>query len=540
MAGDDRTITAHFVADTAGFEEGVQQVEESSKAIASSTEDMGQQFEYTWTSLDKNGKVVQQTMTASSQAAADSAKAFNDVREQELGISDALSTVNDASKETEKATSGLSNSITSVGDASKGTADNTKKASEEIAAVGGASKEAGTNIAAVGGASEETARSTDTLTESTKKTKTATDEAKTSHEGFMQTLQNVQQIIQLVQLVAQFIAAMDKLDEALKNSQTAFTYLTGSADEASKVMSKLNTSFAAQAFGTQPVDNAAQHLMMLGKSADEAQNVIEKVADGLAAMGKDSSNLDAISVSLENMKTESRITTQEMNNLVNQGLPAWDALALGMGKDVATAQREVKDGAVQGSQAFNEMMIGLGQYTGAAAAKTNDLSSEWTRFSQNFAKLMGPVIDTLAKMFEIINEILEGTYDLSQTPLGSAFGSAPGGTFAGMGVGHASGIIDSPIGHFATVGENGPETMFVPKGASIFPNGANPLDALQGGAGTSLASSLNALGDISLAGMTGGISGPLNLYLYFDSQQFAQYFIPQMANTMRAYFGVRR
>ena len=39
---------------------------------------------------------------------------------------------------------------------------------------------------------------------------------------------------------------------------------------------------------------------------------------------------------------------------------------------------------------------------------------------------------------------------------------------------HASGILNSPVGHWAVVGEQGPEMMYVPQGASIFPNGSMP------------------------------------------------------------------
>jgi hypothetical protein len=39
--------------------------------------------------------------------------------------------------------------------------------------------------------------------------------------------------------------------------------------------------------------------------------------------------------------------------------------------------------------------------------------------------------------------------------------------------GYAGGVTDAP-GGWATVGEHGPETMYVPKGASIFANGSGP------------------------------------------------------------------
>ena len=532
MAGDDRTIIAHFVADTAGFEEGAQQVEESSKAIEASTTGVAKSYEDMSKQLETTGASASGTFTLMDDGLQKTIVYTDDFQKQFSGVSEAWDNV--------------TSSAASFGDTSKKTAESSQALNSALVI---SDEEA-----------DKAAKSFLGLDEETKNTKTATDEAKTSHQSFMQTLQEVQNIIQIIQLLGQVITALDKMDEAMKNSQIAFTYLTGSADEASKVMTKLNTSFAAQAFGTQPVDNAAQHLMMLGKSADEAQNVIEKVSDGLSAMGKDATNLDSISVELEKMKDESRITSQEMDNLVAQGLPAWDALAKGMGTDVATAQREVKDGAVQGSQAFNEMMIGLGQYTGAAASKANDLSSEWTRFAQNFAKVMQPVIDVLTKVLDMMNNFMEGNTSLNDimfnpgnfgfNTLPSNLGIQPQGNQTGEMAGFASGGTDLPAG-WRVVGEEGPELQWSQGGDTIIPSGVDPLDFLGMSGGSSVSSalsgvpsltssSLNALGDISLAGLTGGISGPLNLYLYFDSQQFAQYFIPQMANTMRAYFGVRR
>jgi hypothetical protein len=53
--------------------------------------------------------------------------------------------------------------------------------------------------------------------------------------------------------------------------------------------------------------------------------------------------------------------------------------------------------------------------------------------------------------------------------------------------GHASGIIDSPTGHWAMLGERGPEPMFVPKHASILPHGTD-LSGLSGSSSSSSSS----------------------------------------------------
>jgi hypothetical protein len=74
--------------------------------------------------------------------------------------------------------------------------------------------------------------------------------------------------------------------------------------------------------------------------------------------------------------------------------------------------------------------------------------------------------------------------------------------------GHASGILNNPIGHFAMVGEQGPEPMFVPQGASILPN-----SMLSGGSS----------------------SGGSNqvLVLTIDGVQFARVAMPYLTNQTR-------
>lgn len=42
--------------------------------------------------------------------------------------------------------------------------------------------------------------------------------------------------------------------------------------------------------------------------------------------------------------------------------------------------------------------------------------------------------------------------------------------------GHAAGIMNAAVGHWATIGEKGPEMMYVPRGATILPHGAVPHD----------------------------------------------------------------
>ncbi len=70
--------------------------------------------------------------------------------------------------------------------------------------------------------------------------------------------------------------------------------------------------------------------------------------------------------------------------------------------------------------------------------------------------------------------------------------------------GHASGITNSPTSHIAVVGENGPELMYVPQGASIYPSGSYPTPAMY-------------------SAMSGGSAPEIHIHnhLYIDSMEMA-------------------
>jgi tape measure domain-containing protein len=62
---------------------------------------------------------------------------------------------------------------------------------------------------------------------------------------------------------------------------------------------------------------------------------------------------------------------------------------------------------------------------------------------------------------------------LANTIWGLGWNDIPGYTSSsGPILAHANGILNNPFGHTALVGEKGPELMFIPQGASIFPNGS--------------------------------------------------------------------
>jgi TP901 family phage tail tape measure protein len=97
------------------------------------------------------------------------------------------------------------------------------------------------------------------------------------------------------------------------------------------------------------------------------------------------------------------------------------------------------------------------------------------------------------------------------------FHDIPGFTLPG----HAQGILNSPVGHWAIVGEKGPEMMYVPQGSSIYPNNYAP------------SSSASAVGAGS-ADNSGDGTGEQHIYIELDGDILTHIVSNKQMRTVRA------
>lgn len=124
--------------------------------------------------------------------------------------------------------------------------------------------------------------------------------------------------------------------------------------------------------------------------------------------------------------------------------------------------------------------------TGIISFFVDLFTGKWDRLGRDIMTSLKGWIPIIQGVWKIITSIFSGAIDFIKNLVGgfvSSVGSMISGLINGIGgvashiPGHASGILNNPYGHFAVVGERGPEVMFVPQGASIFPNGAFPSSA---------------------------------------------------------------
>lgn len=171
--------------------------------------------------------------------------------------------------------------------------------------------------------------------------------------------------------------------------------------------------------------------------------------------------------------------------------------------------------------------------TGIISFFVDLFTGKWSKLGQDLGVVFHGLVTVVQGVWKTITSIFSGAIDFIKNLVGgfvSSVGNMISGIVNNLGnitshipglPGHASGILNNPYGHFAVVGERGPEVMYIPQGASIFPNGAFPSST--GGAGS--------------AGAPSG--GDQHIYIELDGHTLAHVVGDRQAKQIRLRMGRR-
>lgn len=218
-----------------------------------------------------------------------------------------------------------------------------------------------------------------------------------------------------------------------QQSEIAFTTILGDAEKAKSFMGEL-TGFAAKTpFELGPLTQYASRLAAVGLDTSRIIPLMTALGDATAGMGTGSQGIEQATRALTQMQQKGKVTGEEMLQLAEAGIPAWDALASKLGVDVATAQEMVSKGQVK----VNDLFAALEERSGPAMER---LAGMMEKQAGSFSGLISTAKDAFAQfagavMGPLFEKATAGLQSLTQamaTPafmefgrrLGAALGSA--------------------------------------------------------------------------------------------------------------------
>jgi len=196
------------------------------------------------------------------------------------------------------------------------------------------------------------------------------------------------------------ISAGIQFNATMETSRVALTSMLRSAEDADRVIRALWDYAATTPFEFPGLQQATKLLISYRFSAEEAISVIKTLGDASAAMGMGTEGINRLALAIGQMQAKTKVTGEEMRQLSEMGIPAWDMLAKATGRTTAEVMKLSEKGLIPAEQAIRVLLAGMEeQFGGASGRLSKTLAGQWTTLldamRESFGRATKPLTDWL-------------------------------------------------------------------------------------------------------------------------------------------------
>lgn len=199
----------------------------------------------------------------------------------------------------------------------------------------------------------------------------------------------------------------------MEQYRTMFTTLTGSAEEADRVIQQLQADAQKSPFDSASLIKANQYLISAGVSADDARQDILNLGNAISATGGGSAELERMSANLQQIKNVGKATQQDIKQFANAGINIYGLLAESTGKSIEQV-KEMDVTYEELTKAFQMASSEGGKYYGAMEAQGQTLNGSLSATKESIQMLLGSIMESampvivqvLQKVQEVINYLM--------------------------------------------------------------------------------------------------------------------------------------
>lgn len=165
----------------------------------------------------------------------------------------------------------------------------------------------------------------------------------------------------------------------IEQTSVAFTTMMKSADEAQKHLAQLKDFAAKTPFQFVELTDASRRMQALGFAARDVVPMLTTIGNAVSALGGGAELLNRVTMALGQMQAKGKVSGEEMKQLAEAGISAWDALAKKLNVDVATAMKLVEARAVDASVGISAVMEAMrSRFAGGMEAQSKTLIGMWS------------------------------------------------------------------------------------------------------------------------------------------------------------------
>lgn len=208
-----------------------------------------------------------------------------------------------------------------------------------------------------------------------------------------------------------------KVAADLEQASIGFETMLGSGAKAQAFLKDLQGFAAKTPFEFPELQSAASKLVAVGTDASRVIPIMTVLGDSTAAMGTGAEGIDRAVMALQQMRVKGKVTGEEMLQLAEAGVPAWEALAAQLGVTTAEAQDMVSKGKVSVDDLFTAIETRQGETLTRTAnmmdKQSQSLAGLWSTVKDtvqmSLAGMVEPLIPSIKSGLDKVAPMLEST-----------------------------------------------------------------------------------------------------------------------------------
>lgn len=154
-------------------------------------------------------------------------------------------------------------------------------------------------------------------------------------------------------------SAFIDFNQQVDQASVALTNFLGSATASKKMIKELQDFAAKTPFQFKDLLGTTQSMMAMGVAADEVLPRMRAIGDAAAAMGGSPETLYRIQRALGQIQAKGRVQSEELLQLAEAGIPAYQYLAEALGTTTADMLGDLKKGTVDAHTAITAVLDGM-------------------------------------------------------------------------------------------------------------------------------------------------------------------------------------
>ncbi len=164
------------------------------------------------------------------------------------------------------------------------------------------------------------------------------------------------------------IAALGKMSlemgQHFQSAELGFSTMMGSAQLAKGLLEDLRDFAAQTPFEFKDLVTSAKRMMALGFAAQDVIPSLRAIGNAAAGLGGGAALIDRLVLALGQMRAKGKVSAEEMRQLAEAGIPAWEMLAKTIGVGIPEAMKMAEKGVVSAAVAVPALIQGMNEKFG--------------------------------------------------------------------------------------------------------------------------------------------------------------------------------